>query len=156
MKIILAAILMLSAFCAGAQTTVDIVGGTIDGTVIGGTAPSQGAFTEVTIGAAGTTGTLYVSSENNLTALAGGGNAGTPLAHAIVSRITTVASPGDSVRLPHCLQGIAKFVRNDGANAMQVYGVTAGVTINGQVSISQNPGAGMWYFCIAPFQYITN
>lgn len=84
------------------------------------------------------TGTNF---EDNITAFAGGGQTGAYLLSAQMSRVTTVASGNDSVALPKAIVvgigdsrpgalGMLCFVRNDGANSMQVFGQTPD-TING-------------------------
>src|SRR5258708_9836182 len=73
--------------------------------------------------------------ETGITALAGGGQTGATALTAEVSRVDTVASGNDSVSLrkitlatpfeakPGGL-GFIMFVRNNGANSMQVFGAT--------------------------------
>src|SRR5438477_9174688 len=84
------------------------------------------------------TGTNF---EDNITAFAGGGQSGAYQLSAQMSRVTTVASGNDSVQLPKAIiagvgdsrpgaLGFVAFVRNDGANSMQVFGQTPD-TING-------------------------
>lgn len=59
-----------------------------------------------------------------LTALAGGGQAGaTPLVNGI-NHVTTVATAADSLMLPPAVPGALVIVRNDGANAAQVFANT--------------------------------
>lgn len=75
---------------------------------------------------------------DSLTALAGGGQAGaTPLVNG-VNHVKTVASANDSLMLPPAVPGSMVFMRNDGADAAQVFANTqsslpSGVedTING-------------------------
>jgi hypothetical protein len=75
------------------------------------------------------------SSQDNITATAGGGQSA---AYQIVSqtaRITTVATAGDSVMLPPAKAGMELLVINHGANAMQVFGnITAGDLIDDQAA----------------------
>lgn len=68
------------------------------------------------------TGFITESATDNITARAGGGQA---LATAITtqtSRVTMVATAGDSVKLPASAPGLELIIINHGANAMQVYG----------------------------------
>jgi hypothetical protein len=99
---------------------------------------------------------LFESSADNLTALAGGGQAGaTQLARAI-SRFTTVASVGDSAMLPPTADGLKITVTNHGAKPMQVFGngtdviddqaSSTGVTqMVNSVVIYVCTGIGRWY-----------
>lgn len=65
---------------------------------------------------------LDLSCQDGLTALAGGGQTGaTSISSYQVSRITTVASGGDSVMLGMAVMGHWRFIINAGANAMNVY-----------------------------------
>jgi len=84
---------------------------------------------------------IGTNQEDTLTALAGGGQTGATALTAQQSRISTVASGNDSVSLPKAqpfnisdarpgMVGMLMFVRNDGANSMQVFGATPD-TING-------------------------
>lgn len=67
-----------------------------------------------------------------LTAHSGGGQAAATLLDYGVNEVSTVAAPADSVRLPPAIGGQVVFVRNSGANSMQVYGdANASDTING-------------------------
>lgn len=101
-------------------------------------------------------GLLYESAADNLTAAAGGGQAGAlPLA-AETNRIATVAAAGDSVKLPASAPGLTIIVINHGANSCQVYGLGAD-TINDAATATGVPQmmnseviytcttAGKWY-----------
>lgn len=72
-----------------------------------------------------------MSTRNGITALAGGGQAGT--SHILTerfNRVTTVASAADSVKLPPAVPGIDMFVVNAAAaNSMNVFPST-GDSIN--------------------------
>lgn len=86
---------------------------------------------------------IGTNQEDNITALAGGGQTGAYALTAQQSRVTTVANAADSVALPKAQPfgpndgrpgavGMVMFVRNDGANSMQVFGATPD-TINGEI-----------------------
>lgn len=102
------------------------------------------------------TGLLYESPSDGLTAFAGGGqSSATPLT-AELSRVTTVATAGDSVMLPPARAGLTLCVVNHGAKAMQVYGsgtdtindvaYATGVSqMNGSECIYACYGNGAWY-----------
>lgn len=71
----------------------------------------------------GFSGQLFTElAQDNIVALAGGGQAGATLLWAQTSRIATVATAGDSIRLPVSAPGLELLVINHGANSMQVYG----------------------------------
>lgn len=67
-------------------------------------------------------GLFAESNQDTITANAGGGQAGATLLSKEVSRVTTVATAGDSVKLPPAVLGVSIYVINHGANAMQVFG----------------------------------
>ena len=62
------------------------------------------------------------SAADSLTAFATGGQAGALALTAQMNRVTTVATAGDSVKLPPATPGLDIFVINHGANSMQVFG----------------------------------
>lgn len=64
---------------------------------------------------------LQRSAASGLTAFAGGGQASALQLAKDVNRVTTVATSGDSVKLPPALAGMKVVVINDGANSMNVY-----------------------------------
>jgi len=68
------------------------------------------------------TGLLYESYQANITAYAGGGQTNAFQLTCEVNLITTVATAGDSVKLPPAIQGLTIVVVNKGANPMQVFG----------------------------------
>ena len=72
---------------------------------------------------------IGASALDNLTAFAGGGQGGAILLNAQQCRVTTVATTGDSVKLPPSVAGSVVFVYNSGANSMNVFPAT-GETIN--------------------------
>jgi hypothetical protein len=69
------------------------------------------------------------STLDKLTAFAGGGQGGATLLNAEQCRVTTVATTGDSVKLPPSVAGGSIVVINSGANSMNVFPAT-GETIN--------------------------
>jgi len=66
----------------------------------------------------------FRSAANGLTAKAGGGQAtATPLTAAI-NRVTTVATAGDSVKLPPAKKGAVVIAKNAAANSMDAFPAT--------------------------------
>lgn len=71
----------------------------------------------------GFSGQLFTElAQDNITANPGGGQAGAFQLTAQTNRITTVATAGDSIKLPASAPGLELMVINHGANPMQVYG----------------------------------
>jgi hypothetical protein len=100
------------------------------------------------------------SGEDSLTAFATGGQTSATALSATVTnhRVSTVATAGDSVKLPAATVGLRHYVRNDGVAAMQVFGQST-ETINGVASatgISQAPGMGVWYICTTAGAWTTS
>jgi hypothetical protein len=101
-------------------------------------------------------GFLLESSADSITANAGGGQTNATQLAAEVNRVTTVATIGDSVKLPASAAGLSIVVINHGANQMQVYGAGTD-TINdvatatgvpqmaGSTTIYACATAGAWY-----------
>lgn len=92
---------------------------------------------------------IGASSLAGLTAFAGGGQGGALQLTSQVSRIATVATAGDSVKLPPALIGSWVVVVNKGANPMQVFGAGTD-TINGiatATGISQGINTNAMYVC---------
>jgi hypothetical protein len=94
---------------------------------------------------------LYTTA-TGITARAGGGQAdAVPLAAAF-NRVTTVATAGDSVRLPAALPGASLTVFNRGAASMNVFPAT-GQTINAlsaNTALAVAAGASARFVCVAP------
>jgi hypothetical protein len=114
------------------------------------TAASQGSIQSVKF--------MFESPADGLTALAGGGQVGATQLSTELSRITTVATAGDSVMLPPALPGLTLVVTNHGANAMQVYG-TGTDTINDNAAasgVSQMAGSEVIYVCYGPGRWYCN
>lgn len=99
---------------------------------------------------------LLESAQDNITATAGGGQAGAFPITTQTSRITTVATLNDSVMLPSATPGLELIVINHGANAAQVFGNGAD-TIDDQTStvgVSQMSNSMVIYTCVtAGFWY---
>jgi hypothetical protein len=67
------------------------------------------------------------SATNAITATAGGGQANAVALTSSINRVTTVATAGDSVKLPAATVGAEVTVINAGANSMDVFPTTGGV-----------------------------
>lgn len=98
--------------------------------------------------------------EDALTAHAGGTKAAALALSATKSmhRVSTVGSAADSVLMPAATAGAVHFVRNDGANAMQVFGAGTD-TINGVVTatgISMDAATGKFFVCLTAGAWVTS
>lgn len=148
-------------------TSADINGGTIDGTVIGGSATAAGSFTNIvgtlltaaqpnitslgTIAAlvAGTitnTGLHTHSTTAGITAFATGGQASATLLTTDINEVSTVGTAGDSVKLPVAIAGYKITIINNGANACDVFPNTSdnlGAGVDTAVSLAA--GANITY-----------
>ncbi|MGO4714757.1 hypothetical protein [Bradyrhizobium sp. 2TAF24] len=94
-------------------------------------------------------GYLLESSADNIIANAGGGQANATQLAAELNRIVTVATAGDSVKLPPSQPGMTIVVTNRGANAMQVFGA-GGDTVDDSpaaTGVSQMRGSVVIYAC---------
>ena len=100
----------------------------------------------------------FFSTNDNLTAHAGGGQTNAfQLGSVEISRITTVATTGDSVMLPPAQAGLDLMLINHGANAMQVFG-QPGDTINDVASatgVSQMQNSFVFYVCVSAGKWYT-
>ena len=77
------------------------------------------------------------SSADNITALAGGAQAGSTALAACLNRVVTVASANDSVQLPQSASGMQITVINAHAtNAVRVYPINAGADVINALSSS--------------------
>jgi hypothetical protein len=106
--------------------------------------PNNPTFVNATL-----TGYLFESAANAITAFAGGGQASATQLAAEVNRITTVATAGDSVKLPASVAGLTILLINQGANPAQVFGLGAD-TIDGQLAatgVSQMQNSVVLYIC---------
>src|ERR1700730_3567881 len=101
-------------------------------------------------------GFLQESAADNIIAFPGGGQANATLLSNELNKVTTVATSGDSVKLPPSMPGLTIVVTNKGANSMQVFGSGAdtiddsaaatGVSqMRGSVVIYACHTAGAWY-----------
>ena len=81
-----------------------------------------GSTTNPTFGNVTLTGLLTESFTDNITAFAGGGQAGATAIASEIARVTTVATAGDSVKLPAAAPGLTIMVIHHGAKPMQVCG----------------------------------
>jgi hypothetical protein len=89
------------------------------------------------------------SFANGLTAHAGGGQGSALALTAMVNRVTTVATAGDSVALPAAVSGLMITIINRGANSLQVFGAGTD-TINGVATatgVSQQANSVAVYIC---------
>jgi hypothetical protein len=103
------------------------------------------------------TGLLKESAADTITAFAGGGQASATPLTAEMNRITTVATSGDSVKLPVSQAGLTIFVVNHGANPCQVYGAGTD-TINDVATatgVSQMQNSTVLYTCITAGSWYT-
>jgi hypothetical protein len=92
-------------------------------------------------------GSIIPSVTNAITAHAGGGQTLATALTTIVNRVTTVATAGDSIKLPASVAGLSITVINSGANPMQVFGAGTD-TINGVATatgVSQLPNSVVRY-----------
>ena len=117
----------------------------------GAIAASLGTFKKLVL-----SGLFYESFTDSITAHAGGGQALAAVLVAEINRITVVATPGDSVKLPASAAGLTIVLINHGANPMQVFGAgtdtiddvatAVGVSqMQGSVTIYTCTTAGAWY-----------
>lgn len=100
---------------------------------------------------------LLESSQDNIIATAGGGQAAAFQINSQTARITTVATIGDSIMLPPSAPGLELLVINHGANAMQVFG-TGADTVDDQVAtagVSQMAGSLVIYSCATAGSWYT-
>lgn len=95
-----------------------------------------------------------VSSQDGITAFAGGGVTNAVQLTAGISRVTTVTNANDSVKLRKAVAGSSVVVDNDGANNLSIYpsgtdqieDSTSAVTIvPGEDATFVCPAAGKWY-----------
>lgn len=62
---------------------------------------------------------IHVSE--GLVAFSGGGQGSATLINALINEVDTVASPGDSVKLPIASEGLEVIVINNGANSLDIF-----------------------------------
>ena len=103
-------------------------------------------------------GFFYESSANAVTAYAGGGQTNATLLTAEINRVATVATAGDSVKLPVTTNpGLTIVVVNAASKPMQVYG-SGTDTINGVATatgVSQMPNSVVLYVTTASGAWVT-
>lgn len=95
-----------------------------------------------------------LSSQDGITAHAGGGQTNAFALVAAISRIATVASANDSVMLPRAIAGTIRIIDNDGANTLAVFpngsdtiedSTSAQSLAAGQDATFICPATGKWY-----------
>lgn len=103
----------------------------------------------LSIGATTFTGLFSETSQDTITAHAGGGQGSAFALTAQTNRITVVATVGDSVKLPASVAGLEIVVINHGANAMQVFGAGTDTIddIATAVGVSQMAASVVIYTC---------
>jgi hypothetical protein len=84
-----------------------------------------------------------VGARNAITAFAGGGQANAVLLTRTINRVTTVATGGDSVKLPVAVPGMQVVVINAAAaNSMNLFPATGGIinalSPNAQLAVAAN------------------
>lgn len=137
---------------AGKWTTAGAVSPTGSGAHVLATSPS--IATPTLTGLVKQTGV-----ENNITAQADGTKANATALSATANwhRISVSAGEGDSVLLPNSSVGQSHFIRNDGANGVQVFGFNTD-TINGVATatgVPQGAGSGVFYICVDLGKWLT-
>lgn len=90
-----------------------------------------------------------VSSQDGITAHAGGGQANAFQLVAVVNRVTTVATDGDSVKLPPAIAGSSVVVDNDGANSLAVWPSGTDQLEDVTTAVVQYSGSQFTYICTA-------
>lgn len=102
---------------------------------------------------------LLESAQDTITAHAGGGQTSATIINTQTTRVTTVATAGDSVQLPVSVAGMELLVINHGANAMQVYGAAStSDTIDDQAAatgVSQMANSLVIYTCATSGKWYT-
>lgn len=97
------------------------------------------------------------TSQDTITAHAGGGQASATPITTQTSRVTTVATSGDSVVLPASAAGLELIVINHGANPMQVFGLGADAIddVAAATGVSQMPNSVVIYTCVTAGNWYT-
>jgi hypothetical protein len=91
-----------------------------------------------------------LSAKDGVTAFAGGGQAGGVLINDMTTRITTVGSAADSVRLPVAVPGLILTVINAAAaNSMNLFPATGEAINAGAANAAFAVAAGKAVLCIA-------
>lgn len=107
-----------------------------------------GTATNPIVGYKSTTKQGIIAHAGGLQALA------TPLLHEY-NFVDTVAAPGDSVLMMPAIIGLKQFIRNFGANSMNLFPYPLCNFYSKAVNIPQaiTPGNGRWYVCSATNEY---
>lgn len=102
-------------------------------------------------------GFIYESSVDSVVAFAGGGQGSATVLTAQTVRVITVATAGDSVRLPASRPGLELMVINSGANSMQVYGSGSDVidAVATAIGVSHMPSSLVIYTCVTAGSWFT-
>jgi hypothetical protein len=91
------------------------------------------------------------SAADNITAFAGGGQGGAYQVVSEITRVTVVATAGDSIKLPPAVAGLDLMIINHGANAMQIFAQSGSTDtiddIAGTTGVSQMPNSTVFYVC---------
>lgn len=102
--------------------------------------------------------TLIESATDSIAAFAGGGQSSAVQLKSEMNRITTVATAGDSVKLPPSIAGLTIIIENAAANPAQVYGAGTD-TINGVATatgVSQMASSVVIYTCYTAGAWFAN
>lgn len=97
------------------------------------------------------------SSQTGVVAHAGGGQANATQVVAMQVQVSTVASAGDSIKLPPSQAGLELVIVNNGANSMNVFPAT-GEQINGggaNAAVAQAAAAVTFYMCFVSGSWVT-
>jgi hypothetical protein len=95
-----------------------------------------------------------LSTENTITAKAGGGQASAYQLGAAINRVSVCATNGDSVKLPNSTTSVGAiiWIANDGAATLQVYMPDAGTidAVDGVATgVTLTNARRAWFVCIA-------
>jgi hypothetical protein len=103
-------------------------------------------------------GFMWETAKDTIVAFAGGGQTNATKLTTQTARITTVATSGDSIRLPASAPGLELLVINHGANSMQVYGAGTDTIddIATAVGVSQMASSMVIYSCTTAGFWYTN
>ncbi len=90
------------------------------------------------------------SSQDGITAKAGGGQTNATLITTQNSRVTTVAAAGDSIKLPPAVPGLDLIIINHGVNPMQVFGSGTDTIddVATATGVQQMQDSTTLYFCL--------
>lgn len=101
---------------------------------------------------------LVESSLDGIVAKAGGGQTNATQLFNEVNEVGTVASAGDSVKLPPAQKGLTVFVVNKGANAMQVFGYNTDTVddVAAATGVSHMPNSIVIYTCTTAGKWRSN